>query len=164
MKRYLLPIACLFLAAGIQGNLPQSISIMGGMPDLVLVVIIAFSLAEDPSFGAFLGFVGGLIQGSAVGMGLGTLIATRTITGFLASLVSTRLFSENAIVPTLSALWLTAVCGGLFHLFNPRLPAPEAIGVVAGQSIHNVIFTFLIYTMLQQFETRRRNKLINSRF
>lgn len=164
MRRYVLPVVCLLMAAGVQGNLPQSISIMNGMPSLVLVVLIAFSLAEDPAFGAFLGFVAGLIQGSAVGMGMGTFITTCTITGFLASLVSTRLFSENAIVPSISALWLTAVYGGLFHLFNPRLSAPEAIGVVAGQSIHNVIFTFLIYMILQQFETRRKNRIINSRF
>ena len=104
MKRYVLPIVCLLVAAGVQGNLPACISIMGAMPDLVLVVLICFSLAEDPEFGAGLGFLAGLIQGSVVGMGMGSLIFTRTITGFVAGLVSTRLFSANAIVPAFSVL------------------------------------------------------------
>ena len=84
----------LIVAASIQGNLPRAISIFGAMPDLVLVVLIAYSLAEDPEFGATLGFFAGLIQGSAVGMSLGSFIVTRTIAGFAAGFLPTRLFSQ----------------------------------------------------------------------
>ncbi len=164
MKRYIRPVICLLVAAGVQGSLPGCISIMGAMPDLVLVVLICFSLAEDPAFGAALGFVAGLIQGSVVGMGMGSLIVTRTITGFAAGLVSTRLFSANAIVPAFSVMWLTVMCGALFQLVNPRLAGPQAVGIVAGQCIHNVIFTFVIYTVIQFLETGRKNRIINSRF
>jgi len=164
MKRYVLPIVCLLLAAGAQGNLPRSISIMGAMPDLVLVVLICFSLAEDPAFGAALGFVAGLLQGSMVGMGMGSFIFTRTVTGFVAGFVSTRLFSANSIVPMFSAFWLTAMCGALFQLVNPRLAAPQVIGIVAGQCIQNVIFTFIIYNVMQFFDTRRKNRIINARY
>lgn len=164
MKRHVLPIACLFLAAGVQGNLPRSMSIMGAMPDLVLVVLICFSLAEDPAFGAGLGFLAGLIQGSVVGMGMGSLIFTRTVTGFVAGFVSTRVFSANSIVPIFSAFWLTAMCGTLFQIVSPKLAGTQAIEIVAGQCVHNVIFTFLIYNLIQVFETRRKNKIINARY
>ncbi len=164
MKRYVWPIICLLVAAGVQGNLPACISIMGAMPDLVLVVLICFALAEDPEFGATLGFVAGLIQGSVVGMGTGSLIVTRTITGFAAGMVSTRLFSANPIVPAFSVMWLTVMCGALFQLVNPRLAGPRAAEVIAGQCIQNVIFTFVIYTVIQFLETRRKNRIINSRF
>lgn len=163
MMRYIWPIISLFLAAGIQGNLPMSISIFGAMPDLVLVVLIAYALAQDPEFGVTLGFIAGLIHGCSVGLTVGSFIATRAITGFIAGLVSTRLFSENAIVPTFSVLWLTAVCGGLFQLFNPRLELSKVLGILAGQCILNAIFTFLLYLTIRQFDNRRKNKLVNAR-
>lgn len=164
MNRYVWPVICLVLATGVQGSLPRAISIFGAMPDLALAVLIAFALAEDPAFGATLGFIAGLIQGCSLGMGLGSFVVTRTITGFVAGLVSTRLFSQNTIVPTLSAAWLTALAGGLYQLFNPRLPVTAAICTVAGQSIQNAIFTFLISFILHTLDTRRKNKIINARF
>ncbi len=66
--------------------------------------------------GRALGFIAGLMHGSLVGFSLGSFIVTRTITGFLAGLVTTRLFSENPLVPALSAVWLTVVCEALFLL------------------------------------------------
>ena len=161
--RYVWPVICLLLAAGIQGNLPRSMSLFGAMPDLVLVVLIAYALSEDPEFGVTLGFIAGLIHGCSVGLTVGTFIATRAITGFIAGLVSTRLFSENALVAAFSAVWLTAVCGGLFQLFNPRLEIPKALGVIIGQCILNAIFTFVLYLAIRQFDDRRKNKLVNAR-
>lgn len=163
MTRYIWPTICLLLAAGLQGSLPSGISIFGGMPDLILVVLIAYSLAEDPTFGATLGFIAGLIQGCNVGLSIGSFIATRSIIGFTAGFVSGRLFSENAIVPMISAVWLTAVCGTLFQLVNPRLPLPITVGIVLGQCIHNAIATLVLYFILQIFENRRMTKLVNAR-
>lgn len=161
--RYFWPIVILIAAAGLQGNLPGFISIWGAKPDLVLVVLVSYSLAADPAFGAGLGFVAGLLQGSLVGLSLGSFIITRTITGFLAGLVTTRLFSENPLVPVLSAVWLTVVCEALFLLGNPR---PDLIIVarkIAGECLCNAIFTLFVYFALRNLDIRRKIKLANAR-
>lgn len=161
--RYFWPVVTLIVAAGLQGNLPHALSIWGGTPDLVLVVLISCSLAADPAFGAGLGFVAGLVHGSFVGFSLGSFIVTRTATGFLAGLVTTRLFSENPLVPAISAVWLTVVCEALFLLGNPPLHLGVAIRAVVGESIGNAIFTLFVYYALRHLDTNRKIKLANAR-
>ncbi len=46
MRRFIWPVLSLALAASVQGNFPGYLEIMGARPDLVLVVLIAFALAE----------------------------------------------------------------------------------------------------------------------
>jgi rod shape-determining protein MreD len=161
--RYFWPIVALIAAAGLQGNLPSGISILGAKPDLVLVVLISYALAADPAFGATLGFVAGLLHGSLVGFSLGSFIVTRTITGFLAGIVTTRLFSENPLVPALSAVWLTVVCEALFLLSNPSPDIAIAFRKVAGECISNAILTLFVYYALRGLNTRRKIKLANAR-
>jgi rod shape-determining protein MreD len=163
MRSYAWPVFSLLVAAGIQGNLPAGMSLLGAKPDLILVVLIAYSLAADPLAGAALGFVAGLVHGAAVGLSLGSFIVTRTITGFLAGFATTRLFSENPVVPVFSAAWLTAVCEGLFLLANPRVPLAHAARVVLGECIYNAALTLLLYWLLRALETRRKIKLANAR-
>lgn len=163
MKRYLWPVLSMILVLGVQGNYPSSLTIMGAKPDLVLVVLIAYSVVQDPVFGASMGFIAGLLQGAAVGMGVGSFLATRTITGFLAGLVPTRVFSENPIVPTLSAVWLTLVCEILFILGNPRPSFWAAFHTIIGECIYNAIFTVILYYILRSSDTRRKMRLVNAR-
>lgn len=160
---YFWPVITLIGAAGLQGNLPGFVSIWGAKPDLVLVVLISYSLAADPAFGAGLGFIAGLLHGSFVGLSLGSFIVTRTITGFLAGLVTTRVFSENPLVPALSAVWLTVVCEVLFLLGNPQPDLGIALRKVAGECLSNAIFTLFVYFALRNLDTRRKIKLANAR-
>lgn len=138
-------------------------AIYGAKPDLVLVVLVAYSLAADPAFGATLGFVAGLIHGSAAGASMGSFIVTRTITGFLAGFVTTRLFSENPVVPMLSAAWLTLVCEGMFLLANPMPSMLVAARTVVGECIYNALFTLFLYLVLRQFGGHHKISLADAR-
>lgn len=163
MRVYFWPTIALLVAAGLQANFPVTLTVFGVKPDLILVVLIACSLAADPIFGAGLGFIAGLIHGSSVGLSLGGFIVTRTITGFLAGFATTRLFSENPIVPMLSAIWLTAVCEGLFLLTNPRFPFFIAARIVFIECLYNAFLTLILYWLLRSLESRRKIKLVNAR-
>ncbi len=164
MKRYLWPVFILIIAAGVQGNLPPWLSLLGGKPNLFLVVLIAYALAEDPAFGAGLGFVAGLIEGSLVGLSMGSFIVTRTVTGFFAGLTTTRLFGDNPLVPIFSATWLTFICEGVFLLLNPRV-VDFIIGlkIILGECVLNALLCFLLYILMGYFQTRKKIKLANSR-
>jgi rod shape-determining protein MreD len=161
--RYILPIISLLIAVGLQVNLPSGFNIFGAKPDLALVVLIAYALAADPMFGATLGFAAGLIHGSAVGISLGSFIVTRTITGFLAGLLTTRVFSENPIVPMFSAAWLTLVNELLFLLINPRFAPAVAFRTIGGECLFNSLLALLLYWLLKYLETRRKIRLVNAR-
>lgn len=161
--RYLWPILAILAAVALQGSLPSWLSLLGGRPDLVLVVLVAFALAAEPEFGAGLGFLAGLAQGTVVGMSLGSFMVTRTITGFLAAFFNTRLFRDNPFVPTIAAVWLTAACEALFLLANPRAQFVVAFRVVLGECILNALLTLVVCLILRQFETRRKIRLADAR-
>jgi len=163
MTRYAWPTLSLLVAVAIQGNLPSFVSVFGVQPDLVLVVLIAYSLAADPAFGAGLGFIAGLIHGSAVGMSVGSFIVTRTLTGLLAGLVTTRLFSENPVVPALSAFWLTLACEGAFVFANPRVRFAHVVGTILVKCAYNALLALAINRLLRHIETRRKIRLANAR-
>lgn len=163
MRRYFWPAIAVIAAVAVQGILPRWLAVFGGRPDLVLVVLVAFALAEEPQVGAAMGFYAGLMQGSAVGTSMGSFIVTRTVTGFLAGLANTQVFRDNPIVPTLSAAWLTAACEGLFLLANPRADLLASMKIVGGECILNALFTLALCLILSQFETRRKIRLADAR-
>ena len=163
MIRYLWPVIGLVIAAGLQGNYPSSLTILGAKPDLILVVLIACSLAADPVFGGTLGFIAGLINGSMVGLSLGSFIVSRTMTGALAGFLTTKIFSDNPIVPMVSAGWITMACEAVFLLANPRPLLGVVIRLVLGKCIYNAIFTLVLYWILRHFDTNRKIKLAIAR-
>ncbi len=120
-------------------------------------------LQNDPVFGAALGFIAGLIHGSSVGQSMGSFIVTRTTTGFLAGLITSRLFGENPIVTILSTGALTIVCEIIFLLVNPRPLLYIAVQTIIGETIYNIIFALLFYIFLRYITTRRKIRLANAR-
>ncbi len=163
MKEKIIPIVCLLAAAGVQANLPSGLHILGSGPDIVLVVLIAFSLAADTSAGVFLGFAAGLIEGATVGSSFGSFIVTRTIAGFIAGFATTTFFSVNPLVSIVTTGWLTLVCELLFVLANPTASLLAAARTVAGESIWNSLLSFVLVCILRYFRTRRKIYLADLR-
>ena len=162
MNRYAGPVIALILAAGIQGNWPRCLIVFGARPDLMLVVLIAVLACGGPRVRRHAGVFAGMIQASAVDFSFGSFIVTRTITGFLAGSVTTRLFNANPIVPVLSAAGLTLVCESMFLLANPR-PVVSALCAVLGECAYNAVFALIVYWSIRHFETRHKIKLANAR-
>lgn len=158
MQRYLLPIAMMMLAGALQGNLPGWLALKGAKPDLILVVLVATALNFEPVTGALFGFFAGMIHGSLVGYSLGSLIVSRTIIGFLASSITTRLFSENPIVPVLAAGGLTFVGEAVFLLGNPTSNFLASVNVVLAKSLYNSFLTLMVFWFLRWMDVRRKIK------
>ncbi len=150
---YLKALLCLAAAVAVQGTVPASLNLFGARCDVVLVVLIAFSLAADPLHGALIGFIAGLLQGSAVGLSLGSFIVTRTLVGFFAGVTTTRFFSENPIVTVASAFWLTLACEIMFLMGNPGVPFAWAVWKTLGEGVLNSVLSFILYLVIQQLHT-----------
>jgi rod shape-determining protein MreD len=163
MKQYVFPILALTAAGSVQGAIPSSMTILGARPDIILVVLIVFSLQFEPAVGAVLGFAAGLLHGSLVGTSITGFIVTRTLTGFLAGVASTRVFSDNPYVPALTTAWLTAFCEIIFMLANPPTALLLALRTLVGECIYNVILTLVIYWFMRNARTKHKIKLADAR-
>lgn len=163
MKSKIVPVLCLLAAAGVQANLPSGIDILGSGPNIVLVVLIAFSLASDASSGLVLGFAAGLIEGSVVGSSMSSFIVTRTIAGFIAGISTITFFSVNPVVSIVTTAWLTVACELLFVLANPAASLLVAARTIAGEAIWNSLLSFLLVFVLRYFGSRRRIRISDFR-
>lgn len=163
MKDKIIPLLCLLAAAGVQANLPGGFHILGSGPDLVLVVLIVFSLAGNPSSGAILGFAAGMIEGSSVGTSLGSFIITRTIVGFIAGVTTNTFFSENPIVSVFSAAWLTLIAEAMFAIANPAASFLEAARRITGECVWNSLLSLLLVYILKYVQTKHKIRMADIR-
>lgn len=162
MKRYILPIIALLIAAGLQSNWPSSWDLLGAKPDFVLVMLIVFSLENEPNYGVGLGFCAGLIMGASVGSSIGSFLVSRILTGFGAGLTNKRLFSKNPIVIILSTVALTIICEVIFLMANPR-PFMYIVRIITGEAVYNGIAAWLINIIMTQAEQNKKDRLFNAR-
>lgn len=163
MKSFIWAVLLLIIAVGFQGNIPGCLSLFGAKPDLVLVILVIYSLAMEPVAAAGVGLIAGALHGFAVGTSLGSFIFTRMLTGFLAGFSTVHVFSENLFVPAVSALVLTAVCESVFLLANPGVATAHTWQIILGESICNACLVLVICWLMRVVEGRRKMKIIDSK-
>jgi len=154
----------LVVATAAQGLYPSWLTVYGVRPDLVLVVLIWASLRADPLAGAVMGFFAGLLHGSAVGLRLGTFVATRTIGGLLAGLLTIRVFGDNPVVPVLSAFALTVTVEMLFLFLSPVAWLFESLRLIVIEAGYNAFLVLILTIVAAQLELRRKIRLAQARF
>ena len=153
----------LILAGALQGNSPGWLSIKGGRPDFLLVALISTSLTLDPTKGAVLGFVAGLIHGSIIGTDIGSYIVSRTIIGFVAGMINIRFFSDNPVVPVLSAGVLTFMGEGFFLLASPPANPVAELDKILFISLFNSLLTLVAFWILKWIEVRQKIRKASAR-
>lgn len=79
----LLALLLTVVAAVAQVTMFNRIDVLGGYPDVSLVVLVCLGLSMQPGHGAILGFLSGLVLGAVTGFGLGVATCTRAILGFV---------------------------------------------------------------------------------
>lgn len=105
-------IPILLLAAVVQSTWLEGIHLVGGRPDLVLLLAVTWSIIRGAEEGALWGFVGGVFCDLLSGSGLGLWTLSLTIVGFLAGQSWV-----HALGPTVIRLALMSAFGTLLgHL------------------------------------------------
>jgi rod shape-determining protein MreD len=77
--------------------------------DLLLLLVVSFSLLEGQRLGGLLGFMAGLLQDLASGTFLGTNTLSKMLIGYVFGLASQRVFKEKFFLPILSSLVATVL-------------------------------------------------------
>ncbi|GAG61746.1 unnamed protein product [marine sediment metagenome] len=95
--KILLKGAIIVVALLIQLTLINSITILGLKPDLIMVVVVVFSLLKGEKEGTISGFASGLLQDIFSTGLLGMNALAKTVIGFFCGIVKEKIFHEHIL-------------------------------------------------------------------
>ena len=102
--KILLKGAIIVVAIVIQLTLINSITILGLKPDLIMVVVVVFSLLKGEKEGSISGFASGLLQDIFSTGILGINALAKTVIGFTCGILKEKIFHEHIlfIIPVIT--------------------------------------------------------------
>ena len=100
----LLKGAIIIIALLIQLTLINSVTILGLKPDLIMVVVVVFSLLKGEKEGTISGFATGLLQDIFSTGLLGINALAKTVIGFFSGIIKEKIFHEHLlfIIPVIT--------------------------------------------------------------
>ena len=87
LRRGLLSVATVLTALLLQSTVLSRLPLPGGAPDLLLVLVVAYALAEGPLSGTVTGFCAGLLADLTSDHELGRTALVLALVGYVAGLV-----------------------------------------------------------------------------
>jgi rod shape-determining protein MreD len=109
---YLIGIPLLIVLAILQTTVLADIHFFDGRPDIILLVVIGWSLAGADRQAMVWGLVGGLLLDSFSGQPFGSTAVSLVLIAYLVSLYSGRVWEANLLMP----LGITLAASVLFHV------------------------------------------------
>ncbi len=134
----------------LQSTALNFIAINGIKPDLVLVLIILNGFLRGTREGAFLGFVGGVMQDLVSGGYFGMYALTNITAGYLGGLGEGRLYRDNRFIAAGLTWFCTWGAQLVFYLLlavaEVQVPVLTAlIGIIIPVSFYNALVVLLFY-------------------
>ena len=87
-SEYIIPVLIFFPVLVIQTTIIPLVSIAGVLPDLILVLLVFYSIKTGHIYGAVLGFIFGFFFDLITGSLLGSAMISKTLVGFIAGYFS----------------------------------------------------------------------------
>lgn len=108
VRRFLLGAAAVLSALLLQTTVLARLPLPGGAPDLLLVLVVAFALAEGPLSGTVTGFVAGLSADLLADHELGRAALVLAAVGYAAGLAAEDRAYERSLLQRLGVVALAA--------------------------------------------------------
>lgn len=148
MRRFLLGAATILTALLVQSPVLARLPLPGGVPDLLLVLVVAFALVEGPLSGAVTGFVTGLLADLGSDHELGRSALAYALVGYLVGLLQddrprSPLLPLAAVAAAAVAAVTTYALEGLL-LGDPRITGAAFWRSLGGTVTYSVLLTPLV--------------------
>jgi rod shape-determining protein MreD len=149
-----LALIILSFAVVIQGTLLSRVRILGISPNLLLVVVVCWSLAHGVADGLIWAFIGGLGVDLIAGLPLGTSSLALMPTCFLAGIGRNSVFTHSVFWPMLLVALATPLHGWIVLLILQFLGMPvdwvnTTARVILPELVLNVLLTIPVYPGLR---------------
>jgi rod shape-determining protein MreD len=145
----------LFLAVVVQATIMGSISILGGTPDLVLVLLLVIALLRGAIFGAVGGFWAGFLLDTAYLGTLGVTSLLLTLAGYWIGRYGETTGRDRAHAPFLSVAVVTVLlaAGELalhFLLGEPVEARASLVDAMPATLLLNLLLTVPVYGLVRR--------------
>jgi rod shape-determining protein MreD len=145
----------LFVAVVLQASIANTISILGGTPDLLLVTLVAIALLRGAIWGAAAGFAAGLLIDTATLSRLGETSLLLTIAGYWIGRYGETTGRDRSHAPLLSIAVVTVLFAAGALALHVVLGDPVDAGAVLGRALLpsvllNLILTFPVYALVRR--------------
>lgn len=148
MRRVLLRAVVVVTALLLQTTVLARLPLPGGVPDLLLVVVVAFALAEGSRSGTLTGFAAGLLADLGADHALGRLALVHALVGYLAGLVH----DDRPRSPLTAPLVVVAAAAGAVVVYateglllgDPRITSAAFWPSLAGTVAYSGLLTPLV--------------------
>ncbi|HVA25690.1 MAG TPA: rod shape-determining protein MreD [Chloroflexota bacterium] len=150
--RYIVATLVLALEAALQASVFSRFALSSAAPQLVLLSVVAWSLARGPMEGMFWGFAGGLFydlaSGGPVGVSALAMLAVAAVVGSFGG----RLFGTNPLLPMLAVFAATigyfVIVSFLLATLHYRTDWNSALRDVAlPTAVANGILSLIVYPL-----------------
>ncbi len=146
--------ALLFVAAILQVSIFTQVSILGGVPDILLVTLVAVALLRGALIGAIGGFFAGLLVDTATLGQLGLTSLLLTVAGYWIGRYGETTgrdrghapFTSVAVITVLYALGVLVV----HFVLGERAPAGEVMRGLLPAIVLNLILTAPVYALVRR--------------
>jgi len=146
--------ALLFLAAIMQVSIFAQVHVLGGVPDVLLVMLVAVALLRGAIVGACGGFFAGLLVDTASLGRLGLTSLMLTIAGYWIGRYGETTGRDRAHAPFLSVAVVTILYSfGLLlvhFVLGERAPAGAMLRGLLPAIVLNLIFTAPVYALVRR--------------
>ena len=151
MKReYIIPILIFIPTLVVQLTVVPYISVDYFVPDLILALLVYFTLINGQMYGTVTGAIFGLIFDLVSGNLLGLSMFSKTIAGFTAG----YFFNENKIETNTSAInfaLIVFLCAFLDSIFNGIFSDTQSVGIIFiifEKSLFPAIYTAIVSLLI----------------
>jgi rod shape-determining protein MreD len=142
MSRYIIWSLMIVVAALVQTTWVDAISIYGAHPELVLLLVVYFAVADGEEWAMWTGAIGGLFTDVAMSARLGHNMLCYVVLGFVLGRICRRLITDSPAVKV-SLVFLGALFKGILwvFLYNIMNPGFGATAQFFNQSIPTAFYT-----------------------
>ena len=149
--------ALVFVAALVQVTLLSPLDILGGAPDLVLVMLVAVALLQGSTFGAATGFGAGLLVDTATLETLGLTSLLLTLVGYWVGRYGETTGRDRAHAPFVSVAVVTVLYAlgalVLHYLLGGAAPARVVLESLLPGIALNLLLTLPVWALARRVFT-----------
>ncbi len=145
-------LAAFILHASIGG----AIAVRGARPDMALTTLLVSCLFVGSNTGSVLGLFAGLLEASYTNRFVGSIMVSRTLTGWLIGALEERIFRDSLLMAIAVSFLGTLASESLFFLFAPQPHVLRWLFRTLESAAYNTALSIPLYYLIRRVAAKRK--------